>query len=234
MHLFGGSWGSTLALAYAIQFPECCASLVLRGIFLGQREALLFLYQGNASTYTQAPDAYPEPGAYICYPEAWREFLSVLDPGERDNVIQSYKAIFDGVDDHDEQRRLEAALAWSTWEGTICNLTPEPHDLGKYADPRFALSCAAIEAHYFVNDIFLEPHYIVRNIGRITQIPVHIVHGRFDLVCPLPQAMQLKAALEAARGNVRTFVVTSAGHSAFERETALALTSIMDGLPKQV
>lgn len=234
MHLFGGSWGSTLALTYAIQFPESCANLVLRGIFLGGREDLDFLYQGNAATYTQAPDAYPEPGAYICYPEAWRRFLSVLNPSERANVMQSYKAIFDSVGPEDEQKRLEAAQAWSAWEGTISNLTPDPEDLGKYSDSYFALSFAQIEAHYFANDSFLEPDHIIRNVGKLTEVSVHIVHGRFDLVCPLPQAMRLKAALEEAGAAVATFVVTSAGHSGFERENALALTSIMDGLPRQI
>lgn len=229
MHVFGGSWGSTLALAYGIAHPEHCASLILRGIFLGAPEDLHYMYQGNAATYAEAPYALTEPGAYVTYPEAWADFLAILTPEECRDVMGSYKAIFDGKVGRD--RQLDAALAWSVWEGVISNMIPEPAESGKFADKEFALCFAQIEAHYFANHLFLEPDHIVRNAATLARLPIHIVHGRFDQVCPLTQASRLVAALEAAGAQPASYVITNAGHSAMERETALALTDIMDNLP---
>lgn len=233
MYVFGGSWGSTLALAYAIAHPAHCAALILRGIFLGEREDLRFMYQGNAATYAEAPYALTEPGAYVSYPEAWAKFLAPIEPAARGDVMKAYKAIFDMVPATDAERRrqLDAALAWSVWEGTISNMIPDTADDGKFGEAAFALSFAQIEAHYFANHLFLPPDHIVANAETLARLPIHIVHGRFDLVCPLTQASRLVAALRAAGGEPETFVVTNAGHSAMERETALALTAIMDGLP---
>lgn len=233
LHVFGGSWGSTLALAYAIAFPQHCASLILRGIFLGAADDLRFMYQGNAATYAEAPYALTAPGAYISYPEAWREFLTPIAPADRGDVMRAYKAIFDMVPatPGEARRQLDAALAWSVWEGTISNAIPEPAGDTKFGQDRFALCFAKIEAHFFANHLFLAPDHILRNVDRLAAIPIHIVHGRFDLVCPLTQASRLAAALNEAGAEPATLVVTNAGHSAMERETALALTAIMDGLP---
>lgn len=232
MHLFGGSWGSTLAMVYAITFPENCASLVLRGIFLGEAEDLRYMYQGNAATFAVAPFTITEPGAYISYPDEWRAFLSVLSPVECNDVMAAYKKIFDlaPCGEVQQNRQLDAALAWSMWEGVISNLVPEPAAAGKFADKEFALSFAQIEAHYFANKLFLEPGYLIRNAAALARVPLYIVHGRFDQVCPLAQASRLVDELRAAGAEPASFVITSAGHSAMERENVLALVDIMDGL----
>ncbi|MGH6652513.1 MAG: prolyl aminopeptidase [Sphingopyxis sp.] len=234
MHVFGGSWGSTLAMAYAIEHPGHCASLILRGIFLGASEDLDYLYQGNAATFHAAPYALTAPGAYIHYPGEWAELLSVLTPDERIDVMASYKRIFDMVPATDAERdkQLHAAITWSLWEGVISNMIPESAATGKFGDADFALCFAQIEAHYFANNLFIEPGHLLGSADILAKIPVHIVHGRFDQVCPLTQASRLVAALQGAGAEPATYVVTNAGHSAMERENALALTAIMDGLPK--
>lgn len=232
MHVFGGSWGSTLALVYAIRHPENVASLILRGIFLGAREDLQYMYQGNAATFADAPFALTEPGSYIAYPDEWKAFVEVIPAADRTDMMRAYKAIFDmaAASDADRALQLRAAVAWSVWEGTISNMIPKDSDPGKFGDAEFALSFAQIEAHFFAHDLFLEPDYILDNIDRIAGIPMHIVHGRFDQVCPLTQASRLIAALADAGASPASYVRTNAGHSAMERETALALTAIMDGL----
>ena len=232
MHVFGGSWGSTLALVYAIRNPDKVASLILRGIFLGRQEDLLYMYQGNAATYETQPYALTEPGAYITYPEEWKAFVEVIAPEQRGDIMGAYKAIFDSnpVTDADRHRQMRAALAWSVWEGTISNMIPADTDPGKFGEAEFALSFAQIEAHFFANDLFLGPDEITDGVGALKDVPVHIVHGRFDQVCPLTQASRLVEALNAAGTPPATYVRTDAGHSAMEAQTVLALTAIMDGL----
>ena len=232
MHVFGGSWGSTLALVYAIRHPEHVAALILRGIFLGAREDLLYMYQGNAATHAEAPFALTAPGSYIAYPDEWKAFVEVIAPADRADMMAAYKAIFDMTprDEADRALQLRAALAWSVWEGTISNMIPADDDPGKFGEAAFALSFAQIEAHFFAHDLFLEPDYIVRNVDRIAKIPTHVVHGRFDQVCPLTQASRLVSAMAAAGATPATMVLTNAGHSAMEGQTVLALTAIMDGL----
>jgi proline iminopeptidase len=234
MHVFGGSWGSTLALVYAIRHPAHCGSLILRGIFLGEPGDFAYLYQGNAATYAQAPYHLTQPGSYVTYPDEWAAFLAPIAPEDRADVMGAYKALFDmaPASDAERQRQLQAAVAWSLWEGAISNMIPDHADTGKFGEAAFALSFAQIEAHFFANDLFLEPGYILRNIERIAGIPTHVVHGRFDQVCPLTQASRLVQALETAGAAPASFVITTAGHSAMERETVLALTAIMDGLPR--
>jgi proline iminopeptidase len=147
-------------------------------------------------------------------------------------MMHAYKAIFDAVptSDEDRARQLRAALAWSVWEGTISNMIPQDDDPGKFGYAEFALSFAQIEAHFFANHLFLGPDYILGNVARIAHLPIHIVHGRFDQVCPLTQASRLIEALAQAGAAPVTYVRTNAGHSAMELQTALALTAIMDGL----
>lgn len=231
MHVFGGSWGSTLSLVYAIRHPRNVVSLILRGIFIGDREDLRYMYQGNAATFATAPFALTEPGSYIAYPDEWKAFVEVIPPDDRGDMIGAYKAIFDISAAGDAERALQqrAALAWSVWEETISNMIPNDNS-SKSVDVAFALSLAQIEAHYFANHLFLEPNYILGNVDRIVGIPTHIVHGRFDQVCPLTQASRLIEAMAAAGVAPISYVRTNAGHSAMELQTALALTAIMDGL----
>jgi proline iminopeptidase len=232
MHVFGGSWGSTLALVYAIRNPEKVASLILRGIFLGRTEDLLYMYQGNAATFAERPYGLTEPGSYIAYPDEWKAFVEVIPEGQRGDMMGAYKAIFDMVPTTDAERdlQLKAALAWSVWEGTISNMIPPTEDSGKFGEAEFALSFAQIEAHFFANDLFLKPDEITDGVGALKDVPVHIVHGRFDQVCPLTQGSRLVEALEAVGTPPATYVRTDAGHSAMEAQTVLALTAIMDGL----
>ena len=205
MHVFGGSWGSTLALVYAIRNPDKVASLILRGIFLGRTEDLLYMYQGNAATFAEQPYALTEPGAYIAYPDEWKAFVEVIPAGQRGDMMGAYKAIFDMV--------------------------PADEDAGKFGEAEFALCFAQIEAHFFANDLFLKPDEITDGVKALKGVPVHIVHGRFDQVCPLTQGSRLVQALEEAGMPPATYVRTDAGHSAMEAQTVLALTAIMDGLP---
>ena len=233
MHVFGGSWGSTLALVYAIRHPQLVASLILRGIFLGAQEDLFYMYQGNAATFAKAPYALTEPGSYITYPDEWRAFLSVIPASGHGDVMAAYKTIFDMTPANDAERaqQLGAAVAWSVWEGTISNMIPAAASTGKFGDDDFALCFAQIEAHFFANELFLPADYIVKNAATLAPLPIHIVHGRFDQVCPLTQASRLVDALAGVGAQPATYVKTTAGHSAMERETVLALTAIMDGLP---
>ncbi len=236
MHVFGGSWGSTLSLTYAIRHPETVETLILRGIFLGNREDLDFMYQGNAATYDKAPNVITAPGSYICYPEAWKKFVEIIPPEKRDDMAKAYKEIFDMKPKNDEERKLQqkAAVAWSVWEGTISHLIPDVSAAEEeFGEDNFAVCFAQIEAHFFANKLFLPKNYIIDNAGKLKDIPVHIVHGRFDLVCPLSQAEALNAALTKAGNPPKTYEKTTAGHSMLERENCLALTEIMEKLPRQ-
>lgn len=235
MHVFGGSWGSTLALTYAIRHPETVQTLVLRGIFLGNAEDLDFMYQGNAATYAKAPHTITAPGSYTSYPEAWKKFVEIIPPEKRGDMAKAYKEIFDMKPKTDAERKLQmkAAVAWSVWEGTISHLIPDVEEAeSHYGDDAFAVCFAQIEAHYFANNLFLPPDYIIDQAKNLANIPTHIVHGRFDLVCPLPQAEALAAALTKAGNPPVSYVKTTAGHSMLERENCLALTEIMESLPR--
>ena len=233
MHVFGGSWGSTLAIAYAIKHPETIETLVLRGIFIGSVQDLHYLYQGNASTYAKKPYDMTAPGAYIFYPEAWKEFVEIIAPEKRGDMMKAYKEIFDSIPANEAEQSLQkrAAIAWSVWEGVISNLIPDRESVGSFDKADFAVCFAQIEAHYFANELFLSRGYLIEQVPTFAHIPTHIVHGRFDQVCPLTQADILVAALKRAGAAPVSYVKTTAGHSMFERENYLALTAIMDGLP---
>lgn len=243
MHLFGGSWGSTLSLAYAIAHPETVETLILRGIFLCRHKDLDYLYQGNAATCEQDPSDTSLPGAYMFYPEAWKDFVAVIPPEKRHDMVAAYAEIFNTPAQTPEQVDLlnRAALAWSVWEGVTSYLAQDLDDLGKFADPEFAKTFARIENHYFMNGAFLggrsgagnrDNDFILQNAARLKDIPVHIVHGRFDMVCPMFQADDLVRALRAAGNEDVTLYRTAAGHSMQERENVLALTGVMEDLKK--
>ena len=233
MYVFGGSWGSTLSLAYAISHPESVKALILRGIFLCRRKDLDYFYQGNAATYRDHPDDTTIPGAYLVYPEAWKMFVEVIDHKERGDMVQAYSKIFQGPPG---DRLEQAARSWSVWEGVTSYLVPEK-DVSSYEDPQFAKMFAKIENNYFMNGCFLggstnrDNNYLLDNIGKIAHLPIYIVQGRFDQVCPRFQADELVAALKKANPNVRLeYHLTTAGHSQYEKETMRSLTGIMDGL----
>ena len=232
MHVFGGSWGSTLSLAYAIAHPASVKTLILRGIFLCRRKDLDYFYQGNAASYRDRQDDTSVSGAYHFFPEPWKRFVEVIDPRERKDMVQAYAKIFSGP----PGERLEnAAKAWSVWEAVTSNLVPDK-DTTTYEDPEFAKTFAKIENHYFMSGAFLggtnrDNNYLLENVGKIAHLPIYIVQGRYDQVCPRFQADDLVAALKKANPSVKLeYHVTIAGHSQYEKETMKILTRIMDSL----
>ena len=232
MHLFGGSWGSTLSLAYAIAHPENVASLCLRGIFLCRKQDLDYFYQGNAANLYDHTLA----GAYACFPEAWKAYVEVIPPEKRHDMIAAYAGIFAMQPKTAEEYAYQdrAAIAWSVWEGSTCYLSPEKAVIGTFANPEFAKAFAKIENHYFMNGAFLggkrdrNQNFILEHLDRIAHIPIQIVHGRYDQVCPLTQAEELVAGLKAVGATSVTYRITTAGHSMLERETHAVLTEFMD------
>ncbi len=238
MHVFGGSWGSTLSLAFAIAHPEVVQTLILRGIFLCRQKDLDYFYQGNAATFAEHPDDTRRPGTYQFFPEAWAPYVEAIPPGERDDMVAAYARIFATSPSTDEERAkvTRAALAWSVWEGATSYLAQDVSSLGKFADPEFARAFARIENHYFMNGCFLggrtdrDNGHILAHVARLSGVDVHVVQGRYDVVCPLFQATELVRALEAVSVPV-DLRVTAAGHSMQDRENHRALTDIMDTLP---
>lgn len=239
MHVFGGSWGSTFGLAYAIAHPDTVASLVLRGIFLCRQKDLDYFYQGNAATYAKDAHDTSLPGTYQFFPEAWKRYVEVIPPAERGDMVAAYARIFATTPTTDEAhaRVTEAALAWSIWEGVTSYLAQDVSNLGKFAEPEFAKAFARIENHYFMNGCFLGEgrnrgqNHILQNLARLRGLDVHVVHGRYDVVCPLFGATELVARLGDV-GVPVDFRVTAAGHSMQDRENHRALTDVMDGLPR--
>ena len=204
--VFGGSWGSTLSLAYAQTYPESVSELVLRGIFMLRQKELDWFYQDGASRI---------------FPEAWEGFLKPIDPKNHYNLMDAYYKIFNGSD---EEKKLEAAIAWSRWEASTSTLSYTPELVSSFADPKFALAFALIENHYFVNKGFLdsEDQLIKReNIDKIRDIPTKIIQGRYDIICPMATAWELSKNWPEAE----LIVAPSSGHSAFEKEITHHLIS---------
>ncbi|MGW5108855.1 prolyl aminopeptidase [Nocardia sp. NPDC004123] len=193
--VFGGSWGSTLALSYAQAHPERVTELVLRGIFLLRRKEIDWYYNGSAG--------------YV-YPDEWEKFLAPVPEAERgQDLIEVYHRLLHSPD---AALATDAAVAWSTWEGATSSLLPQPERVAETADPRFALAFARIENHYFVNHGFLDEGQLLRDIGRIAHIPGVIVQGRHDVVCPAASAWDLHRAWPGSE----LHLVPDAGHAALE------------------
>ena len=193
--VFGGSWGSTLALAYAQTHPDKVSELVLRGIFMLRRWELEWFYQ---------------KGCDALYPDAWETYLNAIPEVERGDLISAYHR---RLTSPDASTRIAAARAWSVWEGATSFLWQDASHIESSAENEFALAFARIECHYFVNGGFFEhDDQLLRNIDRIRGIPAVIVQGRYDVVCPLRSAWDLHRAWPEA--DLR--IVQDAGHSAFE------------------
>lgn len=210
--VFGGSWGSTLALVYAQAFPERVLGLILRGIFLCRPEDLSWFYQS---------------GADRIFPDYWEEFIAPIPPHERGNLLQAYHERLTGSN---ELAMMAAAKAWSTWEGRCATLRPNPDVVHHFADPHRALSLARIEAHYFVNEAFLEPGQVLRDAYKLQGIPGVIVHGRYDIVCPLDNAVALYNVWPDAELNI----IRDAGHSSSEPSIVDALIKATDEMAKRL
>jgi proline iminopeptidase len=205
--VFGGSWGSTLALAYAETHPERVTELVLRGIFLLRRWELEWFYQEGASRL---------------FPDAWERYVAAIPPDERHDLIAAYGRRL-GSDDPGV--RNAAARAWSVWEGATSYLHPREEAVAQHDDPGFAVAFARIENHYFSNGGFFESEdQLLRDAGRIRHIPGVIVHGRYDVVCPLQNAWDLHRVWPEAE----LVVTPTSGHSAFEAENTDALVRATD------
>ncbi|HLT91359.1 MAG TPA: prolyl aminopeptidase [Woeseiaceae bacterium] len=204
--VFGGSWGSTLALAYAETHPERVTELVLRGIFLLRREEIDWFYQRGAS---------------LLFPDLWRDFLEPIPEDERHDMLGAYYRRLT-ADDHDT--RVRAAKAWSVWEGSTSTLLPSAEVRRTFEEERVALAMARIESHYFVNGGFMEEGQLLRDIDRIRHIPGVIVQGRYDVVCPPVSAYDLSQAWPEATLRI----VPDAGHAAFEPGNVHELVSATD------
>lgn len=205
--VFGGSWGSTLALAYAQTHPDRVLDLVLRGIFMLRRWELEWFYQEGASRL---------------FPDAWTSYINAIPAVERADLISAYHR---RLTSDDRSVRLAAAKAWSVWEGATSLLRPDSAFISAHEDPSFALAFARIESHYFVNGGFMEVDgQLLRDAPRLAGIPGAIIHGRYDVVCPVQSAFDLHAAWSGSE----LVVVPDAGHSAFEPGNASALVDATD------
>ncbi|MEP6921981.1 MAG: prolyl aminopeptidase [bacterium] len=207
--VFGGSWGSTLALAYAQTHPDRVTALVLRGIFLCRPKEIRWFYQEGE-------------GASAIFPDVWEEYVRVIPEAERGDMLSAYHK---RLMSDDENVRLEAAQAWSIWEGSTSKLYPDKDLIDHMGEPHTALSLARIECHYFVNNAFFDTdNYLVENVGKIRHIPAVIVQGRYDIVCPIMSAWDLHRAWPEADLQV----IPNAGHSATEPGIVSALVEATD------
>ncbi len=207
--VFGGSWGSTLALAYGEAHPERCAGFVLRGIFLCRaREVDWFLH-----------------GMRTIFPEAWHGFAEFLPPAERSDLLANY---YRRLTDPDPTIHLPAARAWSRYEGACSTLLPSPDTVQAFGEDRMALGLARIEAHYMTHRLFLEENALLAAIDRLRPIPAIIVQGRYDIVCPIASADDLHRAWPEAE----YVVVPDAGHSAMEPGTRTQLLAATERMKK--
>ena len=210
--VFGGSWGSTLALAYAETHPDRVSELVLRGIFMLRPEELQWFYQEGASRL---------------FPDYWQDFIASIPLAERADLIAAHHRRLTG---NDRMAMLESARAWSVWEGVTSNLLISEAAVGRFQADDFATALARIEAHYFVHAGFMDsPDQLLANIGSIRAIPAVIVQGRYDVVCPAQSAWDLHQAW--AEADFR--IVPDAGHSAFEPGIVHELVGATDRFASQ-
>jgi proline iminopeptidase len=193
--VFGGSWGSTLSLSYAVTHPDKCSELILRGIFLLREKELKWFYQDGAS--------------YI-YPDAWEKYIAPIPEDKRHNMMEAYYNILTG---DDKEKRYEAAKAWSIWEASTSKLIQNPKSLHHFEDEEVADIFARIECHYFINKGFFEyDGWLLDQIDKIRHIPCVIIQGRYDVVCPMITAWDLHKKWPEANFHI----VSDAGHSMLE------------------
>jgi len=193
--VFGGSWGSTLSLSYAVTHPDKCSELILRGIFLLREKELKWFYQDGAS--------------YI-YPDAWEKYIAPIPEDKRHNMMEAYYNILTG---DDKEKRYEAAKSWSIWEASTSKLIQNPKSLHHFEDNEVADIFARIECHYFINKGFFEyDGWLLDQIDKIRHIPCVIVQGRYDVVCPMITAWDLHKKWPEADFHI----ISDAGHSMLE------------------
>jgi proline iminopeptidase len=211
-HVFGGSWGSTLAVAYAQAFAGACLSLTLRGVFLMREWEIRWLFDAGR----------------LFRPEAWETFLGGLSGELREgDPLEGYAQLLEHAD---YGVRLAAARRWSVFEATLANLTPDPTRIAGANEAQVAYAMARIEVHYFRNNRYQPEDQLLRRVDRICHLPATIVQGRYDLLCPPITAMQLHRAWPGSR----LIIVDDAGHSATEPGIRSALVTVMDEIAKPV
>lgn len=193
--VFGGSWGSTLALSYAITHPSICRELFLRGIFLLRKKEIDWFYQEGCSKI---------------FPDAWEGYVAPIPMDERGDFVSAF---YKRLTSPDKQVRTEAAKAWSVWEGSTSKLIPDADVVERFAEDDFADAFARIECHYFTNKgFFSEDNFLLNNVDKIRNIPTVIVQGRYDVVCPAESAWELHRAFPEAHFHL----IGNAGHSLSE------------------
>jgi proline iminopeptidase len=207
--VFGGSWGSTLALAYAQTYPDRATELVLRGIFLLRKWEIDWFYQNPG-------------GAAALYPDLWEHYISAIPEAQRSDVVRAY---YERLTSDDPKVMRQAAKSWSVWEGATSFLRLNPDYVAKFQEDEYAAAFARIECHYFINNGFMRtPNQLIDNVGAIRKIPAVIVQGRYDVICPMKSAWDLHRAWPEA--DLR--IVPDAGHSAFEPGNIHELVSATD------
>lgn len=210
--LFGGSWGSTLSLVYAETHPDRVMGLIVRGIFLTRKKEIEWFYQH---------------GADRIYPDYWQDFIKPIPEDERDNLLKAYYKILTG---DNQIAQMQAAKAWSIWEGRTATLRSNKNVIDHFGSTHTALSLARIECHYFMNDSFLEDNQVLNNASKLQNIPGVIVHGRYDLICPVESAWELHQLWPTADLKI----IGDAGHSATEPGIVDALVNATDEMAKQL
>lgn len=206
--LFGGSWGSTLSLVYAQTHPERVLGLVLRGIFLCREQDFSWFYQEGASRI---------------FPDFWKSFLEPIPEDERGDLMSAY---YKRLTSDNELEQIQVAKAWSIWEGRCATLHPNQKVVDRFSHPHVAISLARIECHYFMNHAYLRPNQILADADKLKGIPGIIVHGRYDMVCPLDNALSLNEVWLDSELNI----IRDAGHSASEPAIIDALVKACEAM----
>ncbi len=209
--LFGGSWGSTLALLYAQSKPDRVLGMILRGVFLCRQRDIDWFYRDGASRV---------------FPDQWQDLLRMLPEPDRGDVLKGFDKLLNG---DNELQRMGAAKVWSAWEGQCATLRPNPSVLGHFGDTHTALSLSKIEVHYFLNNAFIQENQILDNMSVLESIPAVIVHGRYDMICPIEQAFALHWAWPGSEFNI----IRDAGHSSMETGIVDALIKATDEMAKK-
>ena len=191
MYLFGSAWGSSLALLYAEEYPQYVLGLLLNSVFLARQKDIDWFYKKGASAI---------------FPDHWQDFISHIPKDEQNNLLAHYSS---QLNNSNELARMSAAKHWSLWQARCASLQPHADILEHFSDPHFAIGLACIESHFFSHNCFIEDNVILDNINKIRHLPLFIIHGRYDVICPLENAWQLHQACPSSE----LIVVRDAGHS---------------------
>ena len=205
-HIYGGSWGSTLALLYAEAHPDKVLSLILRGVFLCRKDDINWFYQCGASEI---------------YPQYWKDYISIVDESKRENILSAYHEM---IFSSDEAISNRACREWSLWEGKSSCLIPSSNVINSFDE--CSVSLARIESHFFMNNCFIRENQIIENINKIEDIPCVIVHGQYDIVCPIRQAHDLDKVYDRAE----LIIAKDSGHSLFEPTISREILNIFDNV----